>query len=48
MYGGPHSQIVQNTYMALLRRWEMYMAQRGYLVYVQDNRGTQNRGLAFE
>ena len=48
VYGGPHSQMVQNTYMAQLRRWEMYMAQRGYLVYVQDNRGTQNRGLAFE
>ena len=48
VYGGPHSQMVQNTYMGLLRRWEMYMAQRGYLVYVQDNRGTQNRGLAFE
>ena len=48
VYGGPHSQMVQDTYMAQLRRWEMYMAQRGYLVYVQDNRGTQNRGLAFE
>ena len=48
VYGGPHSQMVQDTYMAQLRRWEMYMAQRGYLVYVQDNRGTQNRGLEFE
>ena len=48
VYGGPHSQMVKNTFMAQLRRWEMYMAQRGYLVYVQDNRGTQNRGLAFE
>ena len=48
VYGGPHSQMVTNTFMANLRRWEMYMAQRGYLVYVQDNRGTQNRGLAFE
>ena len=48
VYGGPHSQMVQNTYMAQLRRWEMLMAQKGYLVYVQDNRGTQNRGLAFE
>ena len=48
VYGGPHSQMVQNTYLGLLRRWEMYMAQRGYLVYVQDNRGTENRGLAFE
>ena len=48
VYGGPHSQMVQNTYMASLRRWEMYMAQRGYLVYVQDNRGTLNRGAEFE
>ena len=48
VYGGPHSQMVRNTFMAQLRRWEMYMAQRGYIVYVQDNRGTQNRGLEFE
>ncbi len=48
VYGGPHSQLVQDTYLGSLRRWEMYMAQRGYLVYVQDNRGTPNRGLAFE
>jgi len=48
VYGGPHSQMVQNTYLAQLRRWEMYMAQRGYLVYVQDNRGTENRGVEFE
>ncbi len=48
VYGGPHSQMVRNTFMAELRRWEMYMAQRGYLVYVQDNRGTQNRGAEFE
>ncbi len=48
VYGGPHSQMVQNTFMGQLRRWEMYMAQRGYLVYVQDNRGTSNRGAAFE
>ena len=48
VYGGPHSQMVQNTFLGSLRRWEMYMAQRGYLVYVQDNRGTQNRGAEFE
>ena len=48
VYGGPHSQMVMNTFTAQLRRWEMYMAQRGYLVYVQDNRGTQIRGLEFE
>ncbi len=36
VYGGPHSQMVRNTFMAELRRWEMYMAQRGYIVYVQE------------
>ena len=48
VYGGPHSQMVQNTYRAQLRRWEMYMAQRGYVVFVMDNRGTSNRGAEFE
>ena len=48
VYGGPHSQMVRNTFAAELRNWEMYMAQRGYVVYVQDNRGTENRGLEFE
>ncbi len=48
VYGGPHSQMVQNSFQALLRRWEMLMAQRGYVVFVMDNRGTSNRGLAYE
>lgn len=48
VYGGPHSQLVRNTWMAGMAMWEMYMAQRGYVVYVQDNRGTQNRGAEFE
>ena len=48
VYGGPHSQLVQDTWLGGVRLWEMYMAERGYLVYVQDNRGTSNRGAAFE
>jgi dipeptidyl-peptidase-4 len=48
VYGGPHSQMVTNSFQAQLRRWEMYMAQRGYVVFVMDNRGTDNRGLEFE
>lgn len=48
VYGGPHSQMVKNTWQGELRRWEMYMAQHGYVVFVMDNRGTSNRGLAFE
>ena len=48
VYGGPHSQMVNNSWLGGIRMWEMLMAQRGYVVYVQDNRGTQNRGAAFE
>ncbi len=48
VYGGPHSQMVRNSFQAQLRRWEMYMAQRGWVVFVMDNRGTQNRGAEFE
>ena len=48
VYGGPHSQLVKNTWLGNIRLWEMYMAQKGYIVYVQDNRGTENRGLEYE
>ncbi|MBQ7270003.1 MAG: S9 family peptidase [Bacteroidales bacterium] len=48
VYGGPHSQMVTHAWLGNIRMWEMLMAQRGYVVYVQDNRGTQNRGAAFE
>ena len=48
VYGGPHSQLVRNSWLGSIRMWEMLMAQKGYVVYVQDNRGTSNRGAAFE
>jgi dipeptidyl-peptidase-4 len=48
VYGGPHSQLVQDSWLGSIRMWEMLMAQKGYIVYVQDNRGTSNRGTAFE
>ena len=48
VYGGPHSQMVNNSYQANLRRWEMYMAQRGYVVFVMDNRGTLWQGAEYE
>lgn len=48
VYGGPHSQMVRNSWLGQVRMWEMLMAQKGYIVYVQDNRGTQNRGAEYE
>ncbi|MBR4811281.1 MAG: DPP IV N-terminal domain-containing protein [Bacteroidaceae bacterium] len=48
VYGGPHSQMVNNSFNAKLRTWEMYMAQHGYVVFVMDNRGTLYHGAEYE
>ena len=48
VYGGPHSQMVTDSWLGQVRLWEVYMAQKGYIVYVQDNRGTSNRGAEYE
>jgi len=48
VYGGPHSQMVQNRYMAACRKWELYAASKGFAVFVMDGRGTINHGTAYE
>lgn len=48
VYGGPHAHNVDAHWHWNLRAWEAHMAGRGYLVFILDNRGSQNRGLAFE
>lgn len=48
VYGGPHSQLVTNTFLGGLRRWEMYAAQKGFVVFVMDGRGTQRHSAAYE
>ncbi len=48
VYGGPHSQLVTNSWMGGARLWECYMANLGYIMFTLDNRGTSNRGAEFE
>lgn len=48
VYGGPHSQMVNNSWMTSVGGWHLYMAQKGYVVFTLDNRGTTYRGLDFE
>ena len=48
VYGGPHSQLVTNTWLAGGGLFLNYLADLGYVVFTLDNRGTSNRGLAFE
>lgn len=48
LYNGPHSQMVTNTWMAGGELWYQYMAEKGYMVFTLDGRGTSYRGKAFE
>ncbi|MEM7203889.1 MAG: DPP IV N-terminal domain-containing protein [Planctomycetota bacterium] len=47
VYGGPHSQLVRDAWLGSARLWLPFMASRGYVVLVLDNRGTANRGVEF-
>ena len=48
VYGGPHANNVQASWHWYSRTWETYMAQKGYIVFILDNRGSQHRGRDFE
>ena len=48
VYGGPHAHNVEAAWHWYSRSWETYMAQKGYIVFILDNRGSENRGLEFE
>ena len=48
VYGGPHANNIQASWHWASRSWETYMAQKGYVLFILDNRGSQNRGRDFE
>lgn len=48
VYGGPHAQLITNSYLDGANLWMYWMAEQGYLVFTVDNRGSENRGFAFE
>jgi len=48
VYGGPHAHNVDARWHWMSRSWETYMAQKGYLLFILDNRGSENRGMEFE
>jgi len=47
-YGGPHSQVVRNVWGGANFLWNELMAQKGYIIFSLDNRGSAGRGHAFE
>ena len=48
VYGGPHAHNVEAGWHWASRSWETYMAQKGYIVFILDNRGSEYRGRDFE
>ena len=48
VYGGPHAHSIEASWHWASRSWETYMAQKGYIIFVLDNRGSEDRGRDFE
>ncbi|MES2388068.1 MAG: DPP IV N-terminal domain-containing protein [Bacteroidota bacterium] len=48
LYAGPHVQLVSNSRLGGANLWMNYMAQKGYIVFTIDSRGSDNRGRDFE
>ena len=48
VYGGPHAHNVDARWNYGSRSWETWMAENGYLLFILDNRGSENRGKEFE
>ena len=48
VYGGPHAQMITNSWGGGASMWMHWMANQGYIVFTVDGRGSANRGLAFE
>lgn len=48
VYGGPHAQMITNSWLDGASLWMYWMAEQGYLVFTLDNRGSGERGFAFE
>ena len=46
VYGGPGAQSVRNSWTGAT--WDQALAQRGFVIWQMDNRGSKGRGHAFE
>jgi dipeptidyl-peptidase 4 len=48
LYGGPHGQEVRDAWAGSLFLWHQLMAEKGFIIFIVDNRGTAGRGHNFE
>jgi dipeptidyl-peptidase-4 len=47
-YGGPGVQVVTNAWGGATYLWHELMAQKGFIIFALDNRGSAGRGHVFE
>lgn len=48
VYGGPHAQVVRDRWGGSRYLWHAMMAQRGYIIFSLDNRGSFGKGPEWE
>jgi Dipeptidyl aminopeptidases/acylaminoacyl-peptidases len=48
VYGGPHAQMITDSWLADAGIYLNYLAQEGFIVFTLDNHGSADRGEAFE
>ncbi|MBS3914200.1 MAG: DPP IV N-terminal domain-containing protein [Bacteroidetes bacterium] len=48
VYGGPGVNMVRNSFGGRNYFWHQYLAQKGYIIFCVDNRGTGGRGRDFK
>lgn len=48
VYNGPNVQLIRNNWLASASLWMHYFANKGYIVFTVDGRGSSNRGMEFE
>ncbi len=47
VYGGPHAQMVTNSFLGGASLWMNKLAEDGYIIFTLDNHGSGNRGKNF-
>lgn len=48
VYGGPHAQMITDEWLSGAGVYLNYLSQEGFIVFTLDNRGSADRGEAFE
>ena len=48
VYGGPHAQMITNSWLGGSGFWLQALASEGFVVFTLDNQGSANRGFEFE